>query len=371
LAVATYTHHALFYETPDELVDGLVPFVTGGIEADEGVVVIVEASIGEILRQRIGSSNGFEVRDSADVYTFPVRTLAGLVETVRAGTERGRPMRVAGQPIWNGRSPIEIAEWTSLEAACNVVFADSRLQMLCPYDIASVEPSVIAAARRTHSDIRRASLITASSEFSPFDHQAGVRTSGLPRRPATVEQIAIFSTADVVPVLSFVESFAREQAMARSRLTDLSLAVHEMVTDAIEYHLGPAQLRLWTTDEELICEIESHGSLASPFAGYLPPSMSTAREGALWNIGQQCDLVAVRQHGATTTVRLCFSDYLVSSRPGCDGIDTLLGVYALGACDPHEAILVEAHLALCEDCRAEADRLTEVVRLMNDPEGDR
>jgi len=82
LAVATYSHRALFYETDDELVDGLVPFVTGGIEADEGVVVIVAASIGEILRQRIGSSNGFEVRDSTDVYTFPVRTLAGLVETV-------------------------------------------------------------------------------------------------------------------------------------------------------------------------------------------------------------------------------------------------------------------------------------------------
>ena len=71
MAVATYAHRALFHETNDELVDCLVPFVTGGIEANEGVVVIVAASVGEILRQRIGSNVGYDVWDSTDVYTFP------------------------------------------------------------------------------------------------------------------------------------------------------------------------------------------------------------------------------------------------------------------------------------------------------------
>jgi anti-sigma regulatory factor (Ser/Thr protein kinase) len=370
LAVAAYTHRALFYETTDELVDVLVPFVTGGIEADEGVLVIVTSSVGESLRQRIGSGAGYDLWDSKSVYTFPVRTLAGFVETIRAGTEGGRSMRVAGEPIWAGRSPVEIAEWTCLEAACNVVFAESALRMLCPYDLSTLGRSVMAAARRTHPDIVRGSQVTTSSEFSPFGHQANVRATELPHRPGSCEQISIYSAADVVSVLSFVEEFARGHDMARSRLTDLSLAVHEMVTEVVQYRLGPTQLHLWTTDHELICEIESRGSLGSPFAGYLPPSLASATDGALWSVGQRGDLVAVRQHGATIVVRLSFSDYLVASRPGCDGIDTLLGVYVLGACDPQEAVLVEAHLALCADCRAEADRLIEVVRLMHDPEGD-
>ena len=202
MAVATYTHSALFYETNDELVDGLVPFVTGGIEADEHVVVVVSASVGETLRKRIGSSAGYDVWDSTEVYSFPLRTLAGFVETVRAGTQGGQPMRVAGEPIWTGRSPLEIAEWTCVEAACNVVFAGSPLRMLCPYDISRLEPSVVAAARRTHPVIHQGAHVTECSEFLPLDHQAGVRASELPRRPASCEQISIFSAADLVPVLS-------------------------------------------------------------------------------------------------------------------------------------------------------------------------
>lgn len=368
LAVATYTHRAFFHDTDDELVDALVPFVMEGIDADERVVVVVTASIGETLCRRIGSSDGFDVWDSTEVYTYPVRTLAGYVDTVRDGTEDGRRMRVAGQPVWAGLNPLEIAEWTCLEAACNLVFAESPLLMLCLYDTSRLDPSVIAAARRTHPEIRRGSQVAASPEFAPFDHQSNVRASELPPRPASCETISIFAHSDLDPVLSFVEAFARSQAMAESRITDLTTTVRGLISQAIDYRLGPAHLHIWATPEELTYEIESHGSLTSEFAGYLPPCTSALDDGGLWLIGQQCDLIAVREQRGMTTVRLNFCDHIVPVRPQCNGVDKLLGVYALRACDPEEIALVESHLATCTECRAEFDVLSQVVGLMNDPD---
>ncbi len=369
LPVATYSHSALFHDTDDELVAGLVSFVEQGIEADERVVVVVSSSVGEMIRERVGPGAEFDLLNSADVYTQPVRTLGAYVETVRAGTGKGRSMRVAGQPIWTGLSPLEIAEWTCVEAACNLVFASSPLQMLCPYDTARLDPSVIAAARRTHPEIRHGSRVTTSPEFSHFAHQRAVRASELPARPATSEQISMFSAADLAPVQSFVEAFARSQGTADGRITDLALTVGELVDHVIDFRAGPARLYIWATAEQLVYEIESSGLLSSPFAGYLPPSASDPIETGLWLTGAKCDLLAVRERLGNTTMRVHFQDYLVSPRVECNGIDELLGAYVLAACDPEEMVLVDAHLATCAECRNEAARLGQVVGLMNHPHG--
>ena len=366
MAVASYTHRALFHDTDDELVDALVPFVLEGIEADERVVVVVSESIGETLRGRIGPNDEFDVWNSTEVYTHPIWTLAGYVDTVRASTQDGRRMRVAGQPVWEGLNALETVEWTCVEAACNVVFAQSPLLMLCLYDTSRLDPSVIAAARRTHPEIRRGAQVTPSPEFAPLDHQSDVRASELPSRPESCETISIFSPSDVDPVVSFVEAFAESEAMADSRTTDLTATVRALITQAIDYRLGPAKLHIWASPDELTYEIESHGSLSSPFAGYLPPSPSTHDDRGLWFVGQQCDLIAVREHLGMTTLRLNFSDHLVSVRPQCDGVDKLLGVYALRSCDDEESARVEEHLSSCAECRAELDTLGHVVGLMRD-----
>jgi hypothetical protein len=44
----------------------------------------------------------------------------------------------------------------------------------------------------------------------------------------------------------------------------------------------------------------------------------------------------------------------------CDEVRMSLGAYVLGALEPEECVLVEAHLAECADCQAEFDELTGV-----------
>jgi hypothetical protein len=45
-------------------------------------------------------------------------------------------------------------------------------------------------------------------------------------------------------------------------------------------------------------------------------------------------------------------------------VSELLGVYALDACEDHEAGLIEVHLAGCNECRAETERLKSVAGWM-------
>ncbi|MER7211720.1 MULTISPECIES: zf-HC2 domain-containing protein [Streptosporangium] len=48
----------------------------------------------------------------------------------------------------------------------------------------------------------------------------------------------------------------------------------------------------------------------------------------------------------------------------CDDVRMSLGVYVLGALEPEECVLVEAHLAECEGCRAEFEELTGVAAFL-------
>lgn len=68
MVAEAYTHHALFHDSDDELVDGLVPFVMEGIEADERVVVVVSTSVGELLSERLDFGTAFDLWNSTDVY---------------------------------------------------------------------------------------------------------------------------------------------------------------------------------------------------------------------------------------------------------------------------------------------------------------
>jgi uncharacterized protein (TIGR03083 family) len=50
-----------------------------------------------------------------------------------------------------------------------------------------------------------------------------------------------------------------------------------------------------------------------------------------------------------------------------DGVRDLLAAWAFGALDPADEKAVPMHLAECEDCAAEAERLRELVRLLDGP----
>ena len=61
---------------------------------------------------------------------------------------------------------------------------------------------------------------------------------------------------------------------------------------------GPAQLRLWTADDHLICEVRDNGQLTDPLVGRRPPEPGQLSGRGLLLVHALADLV--RAH---TTIR--------------------------------------------------------------------
>ena len=361
-----YVHQAFLYDTPTELIDALVLFVGEGREADENVLVVISKEKGAMLLERLGSSAGFQLLDSVDVYTSPAKTLAAYIATVRDGTSEGRAMRVAGEPIWEGLSAVEIAEWACVESACNVAFASSRLTMFCPYDTSVLDPAIIAAATQTHPELRSGGHTVTSNQYSdPHQFHSMVRATDIPVPHDAYEECSIASSDELWRIALFAEAFGELHALSPKLTSDLLGGVREVAKTAFESDAGPITLRLWIEPNEIFSDIIGPWRTV-PLAGYIQHPSEEHGSPGLWSVGQICDLIAVREQGDITTVRLKFSSNTERVNPTCEEYAEFLGVYAIGACNPSESVMIEGHLAECSSCREEVGMFGGVVALMRE-----
>lgn len=359
-----YIHRAFLYETPNELIDALVPFVNDGIAADEHVLVVVSREKGQMLVDRLGSSDGFQLLDAVDVYTSPTKTLAAYIATVRDSTSDGRAMRVAGEPIWTGLSTVEVAEWTCVEAACNIAFAESPLTMFCPYDTSTLDPGIIAAARQTHPELHLGEQTTTSDHFTdPIEFHSTVRNTDMPSPSGAFEEFSIASDDGRWRIRPFLKAFGDLHALPPRLSGDLLAGVGEVAKTAFEGTTGPITLRLWLEGNQVFCDVSGPWQ-AVPLAGYIQHSSELHGSPGLWSVGQACDLIAVRERDEISTVRLNFAIASELVNPACAEFAEFLGVYAIGACNPSEVVMIEGHLAECFSCNEEAEMFGGVVALM-------
>jgi anti-sigma-K factor RskA len=59
------------------------------------------------------------------------------------------------------------------------------------------------------------------------------------------------------------------------------------------------------------------------------------------------------------------TDMTDMTKPGCPEIRQLMGVYVVGAIDPAERAIVDAHLSVCSECRAELGGLAGLPALLS------
>ena len=101
----------------------------------------------------------------------------------------------------------------------------------------------------------------------------------------------------------------REEAAAaglpRARVAEVVLAVHEVAMNAVVHGEGEGAVRVWEEEDELLCEVEDHGSgIPDPLAGTVPPEASHPRGRGLWIARQLCDRVEIESEPGETRVRL-------------------------------------------------------------------
>ena len=145
-AEQAFVHPALFYQGPWEYLAGTVPFIMEGLAAGAPVAVAVPEPRLGLLREALGEhAERIQLLDMGVAGRNPGRIIAEVLRAT-ADAHPDEHVRIIGEPIWPGRSDTEYPACAQHEALINLAFTGRRVSILCPYDVAGLDPLVVADA---------------------------------------------------------------------------------------------------------------------------------------------------------------------------------------------------------------------------------
>jgi anti-sigma regulatory factor (Ser/Thr protein kinase) len=306
-AVAAFRHEALLYDGDAGFLDGTVPFLREAVAAGEPTLVVVGAAKLDRLRRELGGdADRVLFADMAQVGANPARIIPAWRQFVAENAGRDRPVRGIGEPIWRGRSPVELVECQRHEQLLNVAFAGAPAWwLLCPYDVAALDRAVIEEACRSHPWVTSAGTRGASASYRGLEAEARPFDAPLPQPPGSP---AVHSFGAVAGNLAGLRRFVAEQAAAaglgEAQRGELVLAVHEVAVNSLRHGGGRGELRVWQDGDVLVCEVRDQGRLDDPLAGRRSPTPQQHGGRGLWLANQLCDLVQLRSSADGTVARL-------------------------------------------------------------------
>jgi len=300
----TLTHDALFYNSDQDLVTALVPFVREGLERGDAVTAAVTRSNIALLCDALGAdATAVSFIDRDEWYKRPASTVAGWQRLLAGAIERGhRYMRLIGEVGFGAdeRHPT----WTRYEAALNQVFAQAPAWIVCPYDTRALPAALLGDARRTHPTVMAHPNRRDSDSYLPAEQF--LRTVPEPMPTVAGPPAITMELKDDVAVArhSLATLMAAYGWSGLHRGDDLMLAMSEIAANSIRHGHEPRYLRIWVDGRRITCEVGDSGpGPEDPLLGYRPPNQALAGGRGLWIAQQLCDALAIDQRGATTVVR--------------------------------------------------------------------
>lgn len=297
-------HDALLYTDASTYRAGLLEFVRAGLERDEPVLVAVPQPGLGLLRSALDPDEQQRVRtaDMAEAGRNPGRII-GSVLTAFVREHKGKRVRIVGEPIWAGRSAEEYPACAEHEALINVALRDEQVHILCPYDVARLDRSVLTDATRTHPTLVAGQDRWTSPGYADPVAVAMLFDPPLPPAPPDADVLVIGSSTGPRASRRFVHEYARMAGMTPERIADLRLAAQELVVNTFVHAGGAGLLTIWTADGQVVCQVQDGGRITDPLAGRCPQSEPEEGHG-LFTVHQICDLVRVHRRSGGTTVRV-------------------------------------------------------------------
>jgi hypothetical protein len=285
--------------------EAVVPFVEEGVALEQPVLVAVAGERLAALQTALGATATQVVfADMAELGRNPAQIIPAWLEFVAAHSAGGTPVRGVGEPIWAERTEPEIVECQFHEGLLNVAVApDVPLWLICPYDVAALDASVIAEAHRSHPVLVEADHYRGSTAYGGAFHVQELFHGELPE-PMGFAHAAPFSSTDVRQVQHWIEAAATDAGMSLGRARQLAAVVQQLAVDSIRYGNGRGALRHWTSGNTLICEITDPGVVTDPLVGRSTNLGGDTHRPGLWSANRVCDLVQVRSTKAGTTTRV-------------------------------------------------------------------
>jgi anti-sigma regulatory factor (Ser/Thr protein kinase) len=300
-----FRHEALLYAGDDQFLAGVLPFVESALVAGDPVVVAVDESKIELVRDALASDAAqVHFSDMRDVGLNPARLIPAWREFTESRAASGKRVWGVGEPIWAGRSEAELIECHRHEALLNLAFAgEGAMSFLCPYDTEALDAGVIAEAHRSHSAVVENGERRQSDDFCGFDAAAAPFADTLPEPRGPVADRS-FAAGGLAGVRDYVARRARAAGLRPSRCDDLVLAVNEVASNSVRHGGGHGELRIWRESETLLCEVRDDGRLDDPLAGRRRPRVMEIGGHGLWIANQVCDLVQLRSFADGCAVRI-------------------------------------------------------------------
>jgi anti-sigma regulatory factor (Ser/Thr protein kinase) len=307
---SSLVHEALFYAGTDEFVDRCAAFVREGRDAGEPVLVLVVARKVELLKRALGAAaDGVLFGDMAEIGRNPARIIPVWREFVDEHSSVTGTVRGIGEPIWAERSADELIESQRHESLINLAFPDAPAWIICPYDTIALGDDVIAEARRSHPLLSDKGTRAHSGECLDNETIARAFDAALPDPPVKPLEVAV-DIEDLGLVRAFVSRYAADHGLARARVSDLVMAVNELMTNSVRHGGGSGVLRIWNDGAAIVCEVRDAGHIGDALVGRRRPDGTRESGYGMWLVNQLCDLVQVRSYPGGAVVRLHMSRVL-------------------------------------------------------------
>ncbi|MEU0534958.1 sensor histidine kinase [Amycolatopsis tolypomycina] len=297
-----FGHPALFYRGATEYLAGTVPFVWGGLAADEPVAVAVPGDNLALLRRELGADAArVRLLDMTEAGRNPGRIIPGVLRSF-ADSHPGRPVRIIGEPIWAARSAVEYPACVQHEALINLAFAGRDGTILCPYDVETLAPDVLADAEATHPVLVDGTGRRPSTAYDP-DGVIGRYNEPLPVPDGAFE---LAGTTDLAAARALAHVRAAACGLSADQVADVEVVVTELLSNSVEHGSGAGTVRLWGGDGEFVCEVHDGGRLTDPLAGRHPASPYQPRGRGLLLVNHLADLVRLHTSEDGVTFRAYF-----------------------------------------------------------------
>jgi anti-sigma regulatory factor (Ser/Thr protein kinase) len=304
-------HAVAFHDTTDDLLAQAVPLVREALDRGERVALTVPGVVEQAIRGAVGSAELVSLAPAVP----PVSSVSGAAEGSGQTTAalRGRELRmlcrdepaVTVVAVHDERlDGADGSYWTELDAALNVAVADLDVTMVCFYPSYPLHLEVLEGARANHA------LLLAGGELRENPaHRCPVEV--LRSRPAQSPVVLgppdlrlTYNSWQLHDVRGAVETAVGLVGFERARGEDLVLAVNEVATNAVEHGTADAELCLWASPTELVCEVHDGGTLGERLPGLKAPHPKDPRGRGVWIARQLCDLLHVWRDASGTHVRM-------------------------------------------------------------------
>jgi AcrR family transcriptional regulator len=273
-------HEALVYASDEEFLARVVPFIQDGFAADEPVVVLLAPRKVALLQEALGGdAQRVSYPDASAHYRRPAHAIAEYRRHLddllsRPGVELVRV--VAEIPF--GPSPDGHADWMQYESVVNQAFASYPAWVICGYDTREVPERVVADAVHAHPFVSNGDQRDANAghvESDDLDEwQTRGETDGTESLRDPLARLIVTEERGLDDLRRVIAGAARAAGLAPLTVDDVTVAVGELVRDALRHGDGEAIVEVTRDGARLRCAVTERDANSTTLGDRIGPAIA-------------------------------------------------------------------------------------------------